>query len=93
MHSRSDGSPRIALRITEFDRACQDQGLEGPKARGEFLGVQHTTVSRVMQGATGPGERFIAATLSAFAAHKFEDLFEVLPASERAHARNTRKAS
>jgi hypothetical protein len=43
------------------------------------IGVDRSTAHRVLGGHTAPGEEFIARTLAAFPASKFEDLFEVRP--------------
>jgi transcriptional regulator with XRE-family HTH domain len=89
MHTRDGAVPRIALKVDEFTQVCRAADLKGPTACAQRLGLRHTTVSRVEQGLTDPGVRFIAATLSAFPDKAFEDLFEVIgPDGGRMHTRD-----
>lgn len=93
MHTRDSAVPRVALKVVEFARACEAKGLHSATACGEFLGVRHTTVSRVKKGRVEPSSMFIAATLLAFPGHTFEDFFEVLGPDQCMHARATRKGA
>jgi transcriptional regulator with XRE-family HTH domain len=66
----------IRLREDAFSAWAASRGLESASAAAEFLGVSHTTLTRVLSGETDPGEKFIAAALAATGS-KFEELFEV----------------
>nr|WP_184929723.1 helix-turn-helix transcriptional regulator [Saccharothrix ecbatanensis] len=61
--------------------------LRRTKFRSEYalakaMGVNRSTVSRVLAGELQPGSAFIAGALAAFTPVTFEDLFEVVNTSE-----------
>lgn len=62
-----------------IETAMQAVGISGPGALALHIGVDRSTVFRVLGGHTAPGEEFIARTLAAFPHAKFEDLFRVQP--------------
>lgn len=66
----------IRLRADAFGTWASGQGLESATAAAEFLGVSHTTLTRVLSGEIKPGEQFIAACLAKYEG-TFEELFEV----------------
>jgi hypothetical protein len=56
------------------------QGLvPGDRDLAKALQVDYTTVHRVLNGATKPGERFIAGVVYAFGPEWFASLFEAVP--------------
>lgn len=71
---------RIALKQKEHAVFASLMGWENTLVEGSALGVDPTTVQRVLNGVTAPGARFIAALLTALAPHgvTFEHLFEVV---------------
>jgi lambda repressor-like predicted transcriptional regulator len=68
----------ITLNRDSFFQAMRDAGI-ALYALADHIRVHKSTVSRVLNGRTAPGEEFIAATLAAFPDAKFEDLFQVRP--------------
>lgn len=72
---------RIALRrdnLAKFRRIAKD-GLEVDARFAERIGVNAGQVSRVLQGKSAPGTRFIAGCLELFGVECFGDLFSVEP--------------
>ena len=69
--------PAIRLRVAEFRCRAEKAGLITNGEIGARLGVERTTVYRILREEMAPGERFIAATLAAFPQTRFEDVFEV----------------
>jgi len=76
MHSR-DGAV-IRLRAEQFRQHARRQGLKSDSASAAYLGMNRSTVRRVLNGEITPGERMIAAALAAFPELTFDDLFEVV---------------
>lgn len=70
--------PVIRLRAEEFHRRAQKAGLTSDTDIAERLGMNRTTVWRVLDGSIAPGERFIAAVLAAFPRIRFAEVFEVI---------------
>lgn len=71
---------RIRLRTGQFRKYCNLAGLKTDQAKADAIGVNASTLSRILRGDTAPGERFIAGVLHAFADYEldFADLFEVI---------------
>ncbi|WP_245950246.1 transcriptional regulator [Saccharothrix carnea] len=69
--------------MAEFQRAARRSALYSDYVLAPAMGVNRSTVSRVLTGEIRPGAAFIAGALAAFAplSVQFEDLFEVVPES------------
>lgn len=69
----------VRLRVAEFQRAARRSALTSDYALAPAMGVNRSTISRVLTGELRPGAAFIAGALAAFAPIevRFEDLFEV----------------
>lgn len=72
--------PYARLRVGRFDERADELGLANETQIAEYLGLSLATVNRVRAGQVIPGERFIAAAVSALGL-KFEELFEIAEAS------------
>lgn len=70
--------PAIRLRVAEFLQHAKQAGLESNGDIASRLGVNQSTVWRLLNGETGPGENFIAAVLTRIPDAGFYDLFEVV---------------
>ena len=68
----------IRLRADAFDAWAAGQGLGSEAAQAERIGVSQPQLNRVLNGSVAPGEKFIAAVLTA-SGRKFEEIFEVVP--------------
>ena len=72
--------PYVRLRPEKLDELAEERRLAGTTQIAELLGIDRASVHRVRSGESNPGERFIAAALSAFDVD-FDDLFEIAEAS------------
>lgn len=68
---------RISLRTSQYRKVMASKGWKTLEAQSAQIGVDPSTISRVLQGLTAPGERFIAGLLAALPEWEFADLFEV----------------
>lgn len=75
----------LVLRKDKFDAYRRLVGLETDVSLARRIGVDPTTVYRVLNGKTAMSARFIAGIVDVFGAELFPDLFEVAPAGP-AHA-------
>ena len=73
------------LRPGVWQRIADEQGWETNLAAARALGMSHTQIGRVLAGETSPGERFMAAVMSALSGRpwRHEDVFELVPEEER----------
>jgi hypothetical protein len=69
--------PQIRLRIATWNAEQDRIGNKSCAARAKHIGMDHSLVCRLEAGTTIPGNRFIAAVLTAFPRRKFEHFFEV----------------
>lgn len=76
-HGTHTERPTIALRMDGLEKAMTKAGIHTKAGLAAHIGVDRSTVQRVLGGRTGPGEEFIAAVLAAFPKSRFEDLFAV----------------
>lgn len=67
---------RIKLRRAELDQARKAAGLDSDYALARAIGVNRSTVARVLAGDLQPGAAFIAGVVAVFA--RFDRYFEVL---------------
>lgn len=72
---------RIKLRTEQLAKYMPMCGIDSQRALSERIGVAESTVYRVLEGRTAPGEKFIAGILRAFPQLDFDDLFEVVDAA------------
>lgn len=79
MHS-TPSPTAIRLRADAFAAWAEGLGLVSEVAQAERIGVASTTLNRVKRGEIAPGEKFIAACLTAYDG-PFEELFEVVEAA------------
>lgn len=78
----------IRLRTGQYRKYAALKNWTTDRKAAEAIGVQPSTLSRVLRGAsdsrgTAPGEQFIAGLLAAFPELDFSDLFEVYDPAER----------
>nr|WP_143532419.1 helix-turn-helix transcriptional regulator [Saccharothrix sp. ALI-22-I] len=71
----------VRLRSSLFTKATKLAGFRSDYALAKAMGINRSTISRVVSGEIQPGPAFIAGALIAFAPMQFEDLFEVAPAT------------
>ena len=76
----------VRLRTAQFRRYAEARGLSTDVEIAAHTGLTRTTVFRLLRGDVDPGERIIAAFLTAFPDRHFEDIFEVVPRNEEAEA-------
>ncbi|MFT7836952.1 helix-turn-helix transcriptional regulator [Saccharothrix sp. BKS2] len=67
---------RIRLRRDELDRACEAAGLNSAYALARVIGMNRSTVTRILAGDLQPGAAFIAGVVAVFA--RFDRYFEVV---------------
>jgi hypothetical protein len=70
----------IRLRTDMFARTVQLAGFRSDYALAKAMGVNRSTVTRVLGGELRPGPAFIGGALVALAPMQFDDLFEVVAA-------------
>jgi predicted DNA-binding transcriptional regulator AlpA len=75
--SSSALAPTLRIRKDAWTEAFEEAGAFGDQSVAELLGMDRSSVYRVVTGKTVPGPRFIAAVLSRLAVD-FEDVFEVV---------------
>lgn len=74
--SNTQTSPVVRLRLDAYAAWMERLKLASENQQADYLGVSRANLGKVRRGEVVPGERFIAAVLTASGA-KFEDLFEV----------------
>lgn len=68
----------LVLRADKFNAYRRLAGLHTDVSLARKIGVDPTTVYRVLNGKTAMSARFIAGVVDAFGAELFADLFEVV---------------
>jgi transcriptional regulator with XRE-family HTH domain len=68
---------RVRVRVDELGRIATAQGLRSRYALAKRLGVNRSTVSRVLDGDRAPGQQFIAATMHELGV-PFDAAFEIV---------------
>ena len=71
----------LVLRNEKFNAYRRLAGLDTDASLARRIGVDATTVYRVLSGKTAMSAKFIAGIVDAFGADLFADLFEVVPDS------------
>ncbi|XVS62094.1 transcriptional regulator [Actinosynnema sp. CA-299493] len=66
----------VALRIDVFTKAARLAGFRSDYKLAKAMGLNRSTVTRVLSGDLRPGPAFIAGALIALPPMSFEDLFE-----------------
>ena len=79
----SAGEPTIRLRRAALLDEMEQFGLNNP-ALAKRAGLALTSLARVLNGRSHPGERFIAGMLLTFPHLQFADLFDVIDAEAQA---------
>lgn len=70
---------RLVLNLTALDHYREQAGIATDQDLATRIGVAPSQVSRVLSGASAPGERFIAGLLDVFGKASFADLFDIEP--------------
>ncbi|MEU4806349.1 transcriptional regulator [Actinosynnema sp. NPDC023587] len=73
----------VKLRTDAFGKAALLAGFGSDYRTAAAMGVNRSTVSRVLSGEIQPGAAFIGGALIALKPMAFEDLFEVVPNADR----------
>lgn len=76
----------VRLRTRVFLVAARGAGYRTHAAMADAMGVNRSTVTRVVDGALQPGSAFIAGALTVLAPLRFEDLFELRRTARRKRA-------
>ena len=69
----------VKLRFDIFTKAARLAGYRSDYSAAKAMGLNRSTVARVMAGELQPGTTFIAGALVALTPMQFDDLFEVVP--------------
>lgn len=67
----------VKLRTFEFVQAARSARLHSDYALAQAMGVNRSTVTRVIKGELPPGPAFIGGALTALRG-QFDDLFEIV---------------
>jgi len=67
----------LTIDAERFDSLRREQGLDTIKSLADALGIDKGTASRVLEGKSAPGPKFISSVLTTFPV-KFEDVFTVV---------------
>ncbi|GAA1301351.1 transcriptional regulator [Saccharothrix xinjiangensis] len=82
MNPQHTGVPHtVRLRKEAFTKATGLAGFRSDYALARAMGVNRSTVTRVLTGHLHPGPAFIGGALTALAPMQFNDLFQVVPTS------------
>lgn len=68
----------VALRTEVFTKAARLAGFRSDYKLAEAMGLNRSTVARVLSGDLRPGAAFIAGSLAALSPMQFDDLFAVI---------------
>jgi hypothetical protein len=71
----------VRLRTDFFAKAARLAGFRSDYGLAKAMGVNRSTIARVVSGQLQPGAAFIGGALVALAPMRFDDLFEVVLAS------------
>jgi hypothetical protein len=69
----------VKLRFDVFAKAATLAGHRSASSAAKAMGLNRSTIARVMAGELQPGTTFIAGALVALTPMQFDDLFEVVP--------------
>ena len=89
MHrTQTQTPPAVTLRFRadQFRLYAQTRGILTDNAIATAIGLDRSTVWRLLAADTAPGKLTIAAILTAFPDRKFEDFFEIVPVTARVRA-------
>lgn len=76
----------LVLRVDRLNTYRRLAGLDTDASLAHRIGVDPTTVYRVLNGKTAMSARFIAGIVATFGPDLFADLFDVVPDPEPAGA-------
>ncbi|MFD7655066.1 transcriptional regulator [Actinosynnema sp. NPDC059797] len=68
----------VKLRVEAFEKAARLAGYQSGYSLARAMGVNRSTVMRMLKGSIQPGPVFIGSALAALAPMEFGDLFEVV---------------
>ena len=68
----------VALRTDVFTKAAQLAGFRSDYSAAKAMGLNRSTLTRVLSGELHPGPAFIAGALVALTPMQFDDLFTVV---------------
>jgi transcriptional regulator with XRE-family HTH domain len=68
----------VRLKNDLFTKAVRLAGFRSDYALAKKMGINRSTVARVLSGDLNPGPAFIAGALTALTPMQFDDLFEVV---------------
>jgi len=77
----------VELRVEEFTSAACEAGYTSEYMLAQAMGVNRSTLSRVLNGELRPGASFIAGALTALDDTTFDTLFAIVPIT-RARSKN-----
>jgi hypothetical protein len=69
----------VKLRTDIFSKAMQLAGFRSDYGMAKAMGINRSTVARVVSGELRPGPVFIASALNTLAPMQFHDLFDTVP--------------
>ncbi|MFE9748271.1 transcriptional regulator [Saccharothrix saharensis] len=73
---------RVALRTDIFTKAAQLAGFRSDYTLAAAMGLNRSTVGRVVSGDLRPGPAFIAGALVALEPMNFDDLFAIVTTAD-----------
>jgi hypothetical protein len=76
-------SYRVAVRTDIFTKAARLAGFQSDYTLAATMGVNRSTVGRVLSGDLRPGSAFIAGALVALRPMAFDDLFQVVTTPDK----------
>ncbi|MCC8245056.1 transcriptional regulator [Saccharothrix luteola] len=76
----------VALRTDAFSKAVRLAGFRSDYKLAKAMGLNRSTVTRVMSGDLRPGPAFIAGALVVLPPMVFEDLFDVITNPDRSES-------
>jgi len=86
MQTQTAPAATLRFRAGQFRLYGKSRGIVTDSEIAAATGLDRSTVYRLLSGDAAPGERTIAAILSAFPDRRFEDFFEVTTARAGASA-------
>lgn len=72
----------VMLRTEIFTKAMVLAGFRSDYGLAKAMGINRSTVARVVNGELRPGAVFIASALTVLAPMEFKDLFDIVPLAE-----------
>lgn len=70
--------PSLEIDLPGIRKACERSGIQTNGALARRFGVDPATISRVLNGGSEPGSKFIAGALKTFGVDGFASIFRVV---------------